>query len=94
MANADTALAVGRSSVLSISAEDVRPLMPSGQVPLDYVWFGGVSITPAGKFWAPGIRGLVISGDINSMSFDVAFSLPTSSNITLISSQWSADNGK
>jgi len=82
------AIVVGRSTVLKLSDDNVASLKPDEGFPLPFIWMGGVSVTPAGRIWAPGIRGLVVTGDLNQMTFGQAFNLATSSNINLVSDRW------
>ncbi len=84
------AIVVGRSTVLKLSDGKVAALKPDEGFPLPFVWMGGVSVTPAGRIWAPGIRGLVVAGDLNQMTFGQGFNLATSSNIKLVSDRWGA----
>ena len=87
-------LIVGRSAVSKLTENGAEPLTPAAVVPLAYVWFGGVSVTPSGMFWAVGIRGLVVRGDTSTMQFAPAFNLGSSDNITLITNRWTVRNGR
>jgi len=89
-----SALVVGRSTVSKLTENGTEPLTPAADVPLAYIWFGGVSVTPSGTFWAVGIRGLVVRGDTSTMQFAPAFNLGYSDNITLITNRWTVRNGR
>lgn len=89
-----SALVVGRSTVLKVSVNGAEPLSPAIDVPLGFVWMGGVSVAPSGTFWAVGIRGMVVKGDTTTLQFATAFNLASSDNITLISNQWTERNGQ
>lgn len=83
------AVIVGRAAVLHMGPSGVfEPMRAAESVPLDFSWFGGVAITPTGGFWAPGLRGMVLKGDLKKKSYGVGFNLPAASNVTLVSSRW------
>jgi hypothetical protein len=83
------AVVVGRSSVLLVSGAEVTAMKSAENFPLPFVWLGGVAITPSGKFWSAGIRGLVVSGNINNGGhFGEDFQLAASDKIKLVSNRW------
>ncbi len=82
------ALIVGRSSVIRVSGVEASMLTPKDQLPLAFVWLGGVAILPDQTFWAPGIRGVVVKGDLEKMSFKQGVHLAASKNIKLVTSRW------
>ncbi len=84
----NSVIAVGRSMVLKISGTTVTKLEAAKGFPLPYIWLGGVTVTPSGVIWAAGIRGMIVTGTVNSMSFSSAFNLATSEKITQKSSRW------
>lgn len=83
-----TALAVGRSVIVKIKNNKISAFKKSDGFSLDFSWLGGVSITPDGTFWAVGIRGLVVKGNVSQMTFKQVEQLGASTNIKLISSRW------
>ncbi len=82
------AVVVGRSIVLKVDGSTATQLKTDPEFPLPYVWFGGVAVTSDGTIWAPGIRGLVVSGNLNDMTYEPVFNLATSANVKLISNRW------
>lgn len=85
------AVAVGRSVVVKIADHTVTPLLPADSVALPFVWFGGVSLLPDGRFWLAGIRGLVANGEMGKGSFGLAFNLAATDRVKLVSSRWTGD---
>lgn len=88
------ALTVGRSTVVRLRQGKGMPLEATEGLPIDYLWFGGVGFSSTDQFWAVGIQGLVIKGDVSQMSYSAALSLPKSENIKLVSSRWVKENGR
>lgn len=86
-----SAVAVGRSVVVKIVGDTVTPLLPADSVALPFVWFGGVSLLPDGRFWLAGIRGLVANGELDKDSFGLAFNLAATDRVKLVSSRWTGD---
>jgi hypothetical protein len=82
------ALVVGRSYVAKVTALDAVMLKPEENFPLNFIWLGGATITQNGKLWAVGIRGLVVEGDFNNMSYKQSFNLAASNKIELINNRW------
>lgn len=80
---------VGRATVLHLTSSGLfEPMKAAENVPLSFSWYGGVDIVPTGEFWAPGLRGMVLKGDLKKKSYGLGFNLPTATNVTLISSRW------
>ena len=89
MTGGNEAVVVGRSIMLKITGGTTAELTPAASFPLPYVWMGGVAVTPSGRIWAPGIRGLVVAGDLEQMTFGQAFNLAATDAVRLLSSRWS-----
>ena len=87
--SSNEAVVVGRSAMLKITGNTTTFLTPDNDFPLPFVWMGGVAVTATGHIWAPGIRGLVVAGDLNIMTFGQAFNLATIDDVRLLSSRWS-----
>ena len=87
--SSNEAVVVGRSAMLKITGNMTTFLQPDDGFPLPFIWMGGVAVTTAGRIWAPGIRGLVVSGDLNHMTFGQAFNLAMTGDIRLLTSRWS-----
>ena len=87
--SSNEAVAVGRSAMLKITGSTTVFLTPDNDFPLPFVWMGGVAVTSAGRIWAPGIRGLVVSGDLDNMTFGQAFNLALTGDVRLLTSRWS-----
>ncbi|MEO1924372.1 MAG: YCF48-related protein [Gammaproteobacteria bacterium] len=88
LADNGEAIVVGKSKVLKLIDSTVTELQTGADFPLAYIWLGGVAITPDGTIWSPGIRGLVVSGKLNEMTFGTAFNLAASKSVKLVSSRW------
>ena len=88
MAATGEAIVVGKSTVLKISGSNISMFSVDEKLPLPYIWFGGVAVTPGGNIWAPGIRGLVAAGKLSDMTFAPAFNLAASDKVKLLSSRW------
>ena len=88
------AIAVGRSTVLGFTSTQAQPVEVDNKLPIDFVWFGGISIAPQGDFWLVGIRGLVAHSDASGKKLSPAFNLGASENIRLVSSKWAKNNGQ
>jgi len=82
------AIIVGKSTVMKLSGTTITKLSTDAELPLDYIWLGGVSVTKNGTIWAPGIRGLVVTGNANESTFRPAFNLATAKNVKLVSNRW------
>ena len=89
MTSNNEAVVAGRSTMLKITGATTTFLTPDKDFPLPFVWLGGVSVTPSGHIWAPGIRGMVVTGDLNKMTFGQAFNLGVTGNVKLLSNRWS-----
>ena len=87
--SSNEAVVVGRSAMLKITGDATTFLKPDDEFPLPFIWMGGVAVTSTGHIWAPGIRGLVVAGDLNKMTFGQAFNLATTDAVKLLSSRWS-----
>ena len=87
--SSNEAVVVGRSAILKITDNMTSFLTPDNDFPLPFVWMGGVAVTSKGIIWAPGIRGLVVAGDLDEMTFDQAFNLATTDDVRQVSSRWS-----
>ena len=66
----------------------VTSLTPQEGFPLPYVWMGGIAVTPSGDFWAAGLRGMIVKGNLNDMSFGQKLNIAGSEAVKLISSRW------
>jgi photosystem II stability/assembly factor-like uncharacterized protein len=66
----------------------VTNLMPEEGFPLPYTWIGGVDVTESGTIWAAGLRGMIVKGNLNDMSFGQKLNIAESENVKLISSRW------
>jgi len=66
----------------------VTSLMPQEGFPLPFVWMGGIAVTPSGDFWAAGLRGMIVKGNLNDMSFGQKLNIAGSEAVKLISSRW------
>lgn len=89
LTSTDEAIVVGRSVILKVSGKSTAFMTPDSDFPLPFVWFGGVSVTSSGQFWAPGIRGMVVTGDVNTMYFEQALNLGATDQVRLLTSRWS-----
>ena len=87
--SSNEAVVVGRSTMLKITENMTAFLKPDDEFPLPFIWMGGVAVTSTGHIWAPGIRGLVVAGDLNKMTFGQAFNLAATADVKLLSSRWS-----
>lgn len=87
--SSNEAVVVGRSTMLKITGNMTTFLKPDDEFPLPFIWMGGVAVTSTGHIWAPGIRGLVVAGDLNKMTFGQAFNLAATADVKLLSSRWS-----
>jgi photosystem II stability/assembly factor-like uncharacterized protein len=85
---------VGRSTVLRLNNKGAEKFKVAVDIPLDFIWLGGVTVTPAGSVWAAGIRGLVVRGDVSTMSIRPALSLGLSDNVHLVVDRWAVSNGQ
>jgi len=94
MGSDGSAVVVGRSSAIRLTPEKAQPFTASAELPLDFVWFGGISMTPAGDFWVVGIRGLVGHSDALGEIISPALNLGVSDNIRLVTNQWMKNNGQ
>ena len=66
----------------------VTNLTAAENFPLPFIWMGGVDVTESGTIWAAGLRGMIVSGNINDMSFGQKLNVAGSEAIKLISSRW------
>ncbi|MEO1896312.1 MAG: YCF48-related protein [Cycloclasticus sp.] len=96
------AFVVGVSSLLKVSlaavkndAGDAEELtysisaLTSGEgFPLPFIWMGGVAVTPSGDIWAAGIRGLIVKGNTNDMTFNTKLNIAAPGAVKLISNRW------
>ncbi|MGB2270241.1 MAG: YCF48-related protein, partial [Cycloclasticus pugetii] len=97
------AIAVGASAVLKISKSEVvstiaqetqdpifsvKTLTSAETFPLPFVWIGGVDVTESGDIWAAGLRGMIVKGGLESMTFGEKLNIAASENVKLISSRW------
>jgi len=87
-------VAVGRSTVIRLTSGGAEVIEAATEISLDFVWFGGVDVTPEGGIWAAGIRGLVVRGDTSGESISPALSLGVSDNVRLVKNRWMANNGQ
>jgi hypothetical protein len=88
------AVAVGRSTIIRLMRNKGVSLIANKGLPIDYLWFGGIDFSSTTQFWAAGIKGLVVKGDVSKMNYAFTLSLPESKNISLITSRWVTENGK
>jgi len=56
--------------------------------PLPFVWVGGVDVTESGEIWGAGLRGMIVKGNLNDMSFGQKLNIAGSEAVKLISSRW------
>lgn len=66
----------------------VTALTSAEGFPLPYIWMGGVSVTPSGDIWAAGIRGLIVKGNANDMTFNAKLNIAAPGAVKLISNRW------
>lgn len=87
-------VAVGRSTAIRLTTRGFETIETAADIPLDFVWFGGVDVTPAGAIWAAGIRGMVVRGETSGNRISPALNLGVSDNVRLVNDQWMASNGQ
>jgi photosystem II stability/assembly factor-like uncharacterized protein len=85
---AGEAVVVGRSVMLKIVDATSIHLQADVGFPLSNIWLGGIDVLPDASIWAAGIRGLVVSGNLEEMRFGQAFNMAASENVKLVSSRW------
>ncbi|MBV1875366.1 MAG: glycosyl hydrolase [Cycloclasticus sp.] len=66
----------------------VTNLTPQEGFPLPYTWIGGVDVTESGIIWGAGLRGMIVNGNLNDMSFGQKLNIAGSEAVKLISSRW------
>jgi photosystem II stability/assembly factor-like uncharacterized protein len=66
----------------------VANLIPQEGFPLPFTWMGGVDVTESGEIWSAGLRGMIVKGDLNGMSFGQKLNIAGSEAVKLISSRW------
>lgn len=66
----------------------VTSLTPEEGFPLPYVWMGGVDVTDTGDIWSAGLRGMIVKGNLNDMSYGQKLNIAGSEAVKLISSRW------
>jgi hypothetical protein len=91
--NAEEAVTDENSEEVAIEAVKAREytitnLTPVDGFPLPYVWIGGVDVTDSGEIWGAGLRGMIVSGNLNGMSFGQKLNVAGSEAVKLISSRW------
>ena len=63
-------------------------MTPQEGFPLPFVWVGGVDVTESGDVWGAGLRGMIVKGNLNDMSFGQKLNIAGSEAVKLISSRW------
>lgn len=86
--SSNSAVVVGRSTILKVNELSVTPFKTIDNLPLPFIWFAGAVVLDNSKIWAVGIRGLVVSGDLNKLEFNQSFNLSESNNIKLVTNRW------
>jgi len=95
---ASMVLKISKSEAVSTIAQEVQEvqdptfsitnLTPAETFPLPFVWIGGVDVTESGDIWAAGLRGMIVKGGLESMTFGEKLNIAASENVKLISSRW------
>lgn len=87
------AVAVGRSILVFVEGDTVRPVSLDEDIALQFLWFSGVDITDDGTIWSAGIRGYVLKAAMDGSAVGtVALQLGGSDTVTQVTSRWQKEN--
>ncbi len=84
----------GRGLILGYDGKGTAPFASDDNLPVEYMWFGGVAANGTGKFMAVGIRGLVVQGEVATRKYwpKLTVAGPIPETIKVESTNWDKNN--
>lgn len=84
----------GQSLILGLDAKGTVPFANNDNLPVEFMWFGGVASNGPGKFMAVGIRGVVVQGEVATKKYwpKLTVAGPIPETIKVESTNWDKNN--